>query len=111
MTDTDPRSSLEFVLGQMDMKLTNICTQITEIKGAMECKTKDCEECKEGIEGDIDTLHTRINGLKETHTGEAAVKKWRGKTLGETGTIIGAGLGIITFIVWVYRFFTSGDLP
>ncbi len=111
MTDTDPRASLEFVLGQMDMKLTNICREVGEIKAAMECKSKDCEECKAEIEDDIETIHNRINGLSETHTGENAVKNWKDKTLGETGTIIGAGLGIFTFAIWVIKYLLTGDLP
>ncbi len=111
MGDTDPRASLQYVLGQMDAKLANICKEVGEIKSAMECKSKDCEECRAEIDDDFNTVHNRINGLKKTHTGEEAVKSWKDKTLGETGTIIGASLGCITFLVWVYRFLTTGDLP
>ena len=111
MPDTNPRASLEFVLGQMDMKLANICREVGEIKAAMECKSKDCVECREGIDSDITTLHIRINGLKKTDTEEQAVKGWKDKTLGEVGTIVGAGLGIFTFIIWFVKWLLTGSVP
>jgi hypothetical protein len=109
MPDTDPRASLEFVLGQMDMKLTNICREVGEIKAAMECKSADCEECKAEIDSDFNTVHDRINSLKKTHTGEEAVKSWKDKTLGETATMIGAGAGIVALVAYVIHGITTGD--
>ena len=109
MPDTDPRASLQYVLGQMDAKLANICKEVGEIKNAMECKSKDCEDCRDGIDSDINTINGRINGLSETHTGEKAVKKWKDRTLGEVATMIGAGAGIVALVAYIIRGIFSGD--
>lgn len=109
MTDTDPRSSLEFILGQMDMKLTNICREVGEIKAAMECKSKDCEKCRDEIDTNIDAVNKRVDTIAETHTGEKAVKSWKDKTLGEVATMIGAAAGVVALVAYIIRGLFSGE--
>jgi hypothetical protein len=83
-------------------RMDGIGREIGEIKAVLKCKSEDCNTCREEID-------TEIAGLKSTHTGEAAVRSWKDKTIGEVGVIIGAGLGVVTFTAWVVRGILTGD--
>jgi hypothetical protein len=89
-------------IGGLTEAVKNQGREIGEIKGLLKCKSADCVTCRKEIDGEIATL-------KETHTGERAVRTWKDKTLGEVGVIIGACLGIITFIAWIFHGLLTGD--
>ena len=85
-------------------RMDGLGREMGEIKDVLKCKSEDCSTCRKEIDGNIATI-------KDTHTGEAAVKSWKDKTLGEVGTTIGAALGIVTFAILVYQYVFKGVLP
>jgi hypothetical protein len=89
-------------IGGLTEAVKNQGREIGEIKGLLKCKSADCIACRKEIDGEIATL-------KETHTGERAVRSWKDKTLGEVGVIAGAFCGILAVVVWVIRGTFTGD--
>lgn len=88
-------------IGEFRADIRTMGREIRDLKAMLECKDKDCEQCRREINGEIALIKT-------THTGEAAVKSWKDKTLGEVATSIGAGAGLVALIAWFVRGIVTG---
>jgi hypothetical protein len=82
-------------------RMDGLGREIGEIKTALKCKSEDCTTCRKEIDG-------QIGEIKKTHTGEAAIRGWKDKTLGEVGVIVGATLGVVSCAAWVVRGIITG---
>jgi len=126
MTDTDPRASLEFVLGQMDMKLTNICREVGEIKDSLKCQDEDCEECREKLKKRIDDSvtdlamecadqNTAIGAdlavLKKARNDGQAVDTFLNGTIAKTGMVVGILGGIVALVLKIWGWLTGAPFP
>jgi hypothetical protein len=132
-TDTDPKASLEFILGQMDGKLGGICREIGEIKDTLRCQTQDCVECKESLKRRIDqgvkdlamecadentAMTTRLEKdeadikiLKEAKSDQKAVDTFLNGTAAKVGGTVGIFGGIIAIILKIWSWLTGGPFP
>jgi precorrin isomerase len=107
-------------VGELRGEMTGIGREIGDIKKLLECKTNDCRACREGIDQDLqaqaDLINTRIDQqnakirpIENLHRGEAAVRSWKDRTLGEIATMIGAAAGIVALAAWIVRGILTGD--
>lgn len=125
MTDTT-----DFLLGKMNGQLEGIGREIGDLKKLMQCKTEDCEKCKEGIDKHFEKNETyiadrfvraeqdtatrlekdekEISDIKKLHVGEKAVKTWKDVTIGQLIVYIGASTGLVLFGLKVWAFFFGG---
>jgi hypothetical protein len=120
----------DYLLGKMKGQLEGIGREIGDLKRLMECKTVDCEKCREGIDRHFEKNETyiadrfikaeqaiatrlekdeqAIKVISDLHVGEKAVKTWKDITIGQLIIYIGASTGLVLFGMKVWAFLTGG---
>jgi hypothetical protein len=78
-------------------RMDGLGREIGEIKDALKCKSEDCSTCRKEIDGEIAQTQASIATVKDTHTGEAAVRTWWDSNITKGGIILGIVIGIIGF--------------
>jgi hypothetical protein len=125
-SDTDPKASYEYILGQIDGKLGGICREIKEIKEGQKCQSDDCQKCRDGLkkrmdQGDqgvasaADALATRLEEdekalktLQDGKNAETAVVGFLDKTGMKVYYTIASVGGLITLVLLVWHYFLGG---
>jgi len=91
-------------IGEFRSDLRNMSREMGEIKSILKCKGEDCKNCRSEIDNQIGQVKASIAPIKETHTGEAAVKSFFESTLGRCALILGIVSGVISLIVLITPF-------
>lgn len=132
-TDTDPKASYEYILGQIDGKLGGICKEIGEIKESLRCQGEDCEKCQDGLKRRMDqgirdlamectdentSIYNRIEVnesdigiLKRDRGDQRAVDTFLDGTAAKAGMAVGILGGIIALILKIWGWLTGAPFP
>lgn len=94
------------ILGQIEGELKGMNREIKDVKDLLKCKEKDCEVCKDEINGRFNLHERRIDGIAEIHVGEAAIRSWIDTTKGKVFFAVTLTSAVLALVFQVRGWFS-----
>ena len=88
-------------IGKLQGQMEGIDSRLDRIENNQLNNNGTCQKCRAEIDGKIQIVHSRINKIVKTHTGEAAVKTWWDSNLTRGSIISGVVLGVLGLIMQI----------